>query len=285
MMRRLMILLMAALPPAIWGSTYLVTTEMLPADRPMTAAVLRLLPVGLLIVLLTRCRPAPGQWWKLLILSALCMSGLHGLLFVAAYRLPGGLAALLVCAQPLIVLVLGFLLFAQRTPLRVCAAAAVGFAGVALVLLSPTLLRWDFIGAVAALLAAASMGLGTLLVKRWGMQMPVLAFTGWQLLLGGLLLVPLAVFMEWPLPALEVKNVAGYAYLAIIGTLIPYLLWFRALRELEPVLISIFLLLSPLSALALGYLFLGQTLTVWQAVGAVAVFAGILLSQLPARAR
>lgn len=284
-MRRLMVVLMAALPPAIWGSTYLVTTEMLPADRPLTAAVLRLLPVGLLIVLLTRHRPAPGQWWKLLILSALCMSGLHAFLFVSAYRLPGGLAALLVCAQPLIVLVLGFALFGQRTPMRVCLAATIGFAGVALVLLSPSLLRWDVLGAVAALLAATSMGLGTLLIKRWGMQMPVLAFTGWQLLLGGLLLVPLALYMEAPLPALEPLNVAGYAYLAIVGTLIPYLLWFRALRELEPVLISIFLLLSPLSALLLGYLFLDQTLTGWQALGALAVFAGILLSQYPARSR
>lgn len=284
-MRRLMILLMAALPPAIWGSTYLVTTELLPADRPLTAAVLRLLPVGLLIVLLTRSRPAPGQWWRLVVLSALCMSGLHALLFVSAYRLPGGLAALLVCAQPLIVLVLGFALFGQRTSLRVCLAAGIGFVGVALVLLSPSLLRWDVLGAVAALLAAASMGLGTLLIKRWGMQMPVLAFTGWQLLLGGLLLVPLALYMEMPLPPLEARNLAGYLYLAIIGTLIPYLLWFRALRELEPVLISIFLLLSPLSALALGYLFLDQALTGWQALGAVAVFAGILLSQYPMRAR
>lgn len=284
-MRRLLILLMAALPPAIWGSTYLVTTEMLPADRPLTAAVLRLLPVGLLIVLLTRSWPASGQWWRLLVLSALCMSGLHALLFVSAYRLPGGLAALLVCAQPLIVLALGFILFGQRTPLRVCIAAGVGFAGVTLVLLSPSRLSWDAVGAAAALFAAASMGLGTLLMKRWAIQMPLLAFTGWQLLLGGVLLVPLALFIEWPLPALETKNVAGYVYLAIIGTLIPYLLWFRALRELEPVLISIFLLLSPLSALALGYLVLGQALTAWQALGAVAVFAGILLSQYPVRAR
>lgn len=284
-MQRLMLLLMAALPPAIWGSTYLITTEMLPADRPLTAAVLRLLPVGILMVLLTRQRPAPGQWWKLVVLSALSMSGLHALLFVAAYRLPGGLAALLVCAQPLLVLLLGFALFGQRTPLRVSIAALIGFAGVALVLLSPTSLRWDLVGVLAALLAAASMGLGTLLIKRWGMQMPVLAFTAWQLLLGGLLLVPLALMMEMPMPALEAKNIAGYAYLALIGTLIPYLLWFRAMRELEPVLISIFLLLSPLSALLLGYLFLDQALTGWQALGALAVFAGILLSQYPARSR
>jgi probable blue pigment (indigoidine) exporter len=201
-MTRFVVLLMAALPPAIWGSTYLVTTELLPPDRPLTAAVLRLLPVGLLMVLLTRHWPTRDQWLRLIVLSALCMSGLHALLFVSAYRLPGGLAALLVCAQPLIVLLLGWLLFRQHTSLRVSLAAVIGFAGVAMVLASPSVLRWDVLGVLAALLAAASMGLGTLLVKRWGLQMPLLAFTGWQLLLGGLLLLPLALMFELPLPVL-----------------------------------------------------------------------------------
>jgi probable blue pigment (indigoidine) exporter len=51
------------------------------------------------------------------------------------------------------------------------------------------------------------------------------------------------------------------------------------MRLLEPVLISIFLLLSPLSALILGYVFLDQALTLWQMAGAIVAFAGIVLSQ------
>lgn len=47
--QRAVILVMAATPPAIWGSTYLVTTELLSAERPLIAAVLRILPVGLVI--------------------------------------------------------------------------------------------------------------------------------------------------------------------------------------------------------------------------------------------
>lgn len=282
-MNRAVLLLMAALPPAIWGSTYLVTTELLPADKPLTAAVLRILPVGLLLVLFNRHWPRPHQWLKLTVLSLLCMSLLHWPLFVSAYRLPGGLAALLVCAQPLIVLVLGYALFDQRTPLRVLVAAFLGFAGVAMVLISPTRLAWDTLGVLAAALAACSMALGTLLIRRWQLDMPVFAFTGWQLLLGGLLLLPFMLWFELPLPDLQLVHIGGYFYLAVLGTLIPYLLWFRAMRSLEPVLISIFLLLSPLSALALGYLFLQQALTLWQGLGAVIVFAGIILSQVKDR--
>lgn len=278
-MNRASLLLMAALPPAIWGSTYLVTSEFLPADRPLTAAVMRILPVGLVLVLFNRHWPRPDQWLKLTVLSVLCMSLLHWPLFVSAYRLPGGLAALLVCAQPLIVVALGFALFRQRTPPRVMVAAMLGFAGVALVLISPTRLKWDTLGILAAALAACSMALGTLLIRRWQLDMPVFAFTGWQLLLGGLILLPFMLWLELPLPDLQMGHLGGYLYLAVLGTLLPYLLWFRAMRTLEPVVISIFLLLSPLSALVLGYAWLEQVLTLWQLLGALLVFVGIVLSQ------
>lgn len=277
--------MMAALPPAIWGSTYLVASEFLPADKPLTAAVLRILPVGLLLVLFSRHWPRPEQWLKLLVLSLLCMSLLHWPLFVSAYRLPGGLAALLICAQPLIVLILGHLLFQQRPSGRILLASLIGFAGVALVLVSPSRLAWDTIGILAAALAACSMALGALLIRRWQLDMPVWAFTGWQLLLGGLLLLPFMLWFELPLPTLQAKHIGGYMYLAVPGTLIPYLFWFRAMRSLEPVLISIFLLLSPLSALTLGYVLLDQALSLWQVAGALTVFAGIVLSQYQARPR
>lgn len=282
-MNRASLLLMAALPPAIWGSTYLVTSEFLPADRPLTAAVMRILPVGLVLVLFNRHWPRPDQWLKLTVLSLLCMSLLHWPLFVSAYRLPGGLAALLVCAQPLIVVALGFAMFRQRTQPRVMLAAVLGFVGVALVLISPTRLNWDTLGILAAALAACSMALGTLLIRRWQLDMPVFAFTGWQLLLGGLILLPFMLWLELPLPELQIGHLGGYLYLAVLGTLLPYLLWFRAMRTLEPVVISIFLLLSPLSAMVLGYAWLEQILTVWQLLGALVVFAGIVFSQTGTR--
>ncbi|WP_185267198.1 EamA family transporter [Halopseudomonas xiamenensis] len=270
---------MAALPPLVWGSTYLVTTEWLPADRPLTAAVLRILPVGLLMVLLTRHRPQRAEWPRLLLISALCMSLLHWPLFVSAYRLPGGLAALLICTQPLLVVVFAWLLFRQHTARQTVLGVLLGLIGVALVLVSPSRLVWDGVGIFAATVAAVSMALGTLLIKRWQMPIPLLAFTGWQLLLGGLLLLPLMLWYEGLPPALHAGELGGYLYLAVLGTGLPYLLWFRALRGLDPVFMSILLLLSPLSALVLGYWFLGQGLTVWQWLGAGCVFAGIVFSQ------
>ena len=56
------ILLVTALTPVVWGTTYAVTTELLPPGRPLLAAALRALPAGLLLVALTRRLPS-GHWW------------------------------------------------------------------------------------------------------------------------------------------------------------------------------------------------------------------------------
>src|SRR5256885_583859 len=101
-------ILLTALAPAIWGSTYIVTSELLPPDRPFTAALIRVLPAGLLLVLFTRRLPVGSGWWRLLVLGALNIGVFQALLFVAAYRLPGGLAAVLGAVQPLLVMALAW---------------------------------------------------------------------------------------------------------------------------------------------------------------------------------
>src|SRR5256885_556996 len=122
-------ILLTALAPAIWGSTYIVTSELLPPDRPFTAALIRVLPAGLLLVLFTRRLPVGSGWWRLLVLGALNIGVFQALLFVAAYRLPGGLAAVLGAVQPLLVMALAWGVDG-RVPARLTLWAAVaGLAG------------------------------------------------------------------------------------------------------------------------------------------------------------
>ena len=130
-------ILLTSVAPAVWGSTYLVTTETLPTGYPLTLAVLRALPAGLLLLLIVRQLPQ-GIWWaKVAILGALNFSVFWWLLFEAAYRLPGGVAATAGAIQPLLVLMLarGFL----GTPLKLVAvlAAFAGLGGVAILVLTP----------------------------------------------------------------------------------------------------------------------------------------------------
>ena len=273
--------LTTAIGPVIWGSTYIVTTELLPPDRPFTAALLRTLPAGLLLVLWCRRGPAWGDgvgWLRLLVLAALNIGAFQALLFVAAYRLPGGVAAVVGAVGPLVVMGLTWTLDHRRPPALALVAGVLGVMGMAALLLSPGA-RWDMVGVAAALVGTLCMAAGTFWSRRWRSDLPVLAFTGWQLLAGGVMLAPVAWAMDPPLPALTATHIAGYLYLSLAGALVAYALWFRGIARLPSVAVSSLGLLSPVTAVLLGWVLLGQAMTGVSLVGMLVVLASILAVQ------
>ncbi|GAB5510148.1 MAG: EamA family transporter [Hyphomicrobiales bacterium] len=268
--------LLAAMAPIVWGSTYIVTSQMLPDGYPLTNAVLRALPAGLLLVLITRQFPERSWWLRLTILGALNFAIFWATLFVAAYRLPGGVAATLGAVQPLLVLILARLALGTAMSIKGLIAALSGLAGVALLVLGPVV-QLDIIGVSAALLGAVSMGFGTVLTRKWQPPVSTLTFTAWQLTAGGLLLVPLALIWEPALPPLSLTNIAGYVWLGLFGAAITYFLWFRGIERLGPTLVSGFGFLSPLTAVFLGWLILGEALTPLQVLGAAIILGSVAL--------
>lgn len=274
-------LLLTALAPVVWGSTYIVTTELLPPGHPVFVSAARVLPAGLLLLLLVRQLPR-GVWvWRSLVLGLLNFSVFMVLLFVAAYRLPGGIAATLGAVQPLIVIfVAAMLLGTAIRPLAVAAALA-GLGGVALLVLKHGA-ALDAIGIVAALGGAVSMALGVVLSRRWQPPVSPLTFAAWQLTAGGLLLVPMAFLME-PLPPVpDARNLTGFLYLSLSSAL-TYVLWFRGISRLEPSAVSALGFLSPTTAVLLGWVLLGQALSPMQLGGVAVVLASVWLAQRAAR--
>lgn len=270
--------LITAIAPAIWGSTYLVTTELLPQGYPLTVAMLRALPAGLLLLLIVRQLPR-GMWWgRVVLLGALNFSIFWWLLFVAAYRLPGGVAATVGAIQPLIVILLARGLLGSPIRALSIVAAVAGMAGVALLILTPNA-ALDPIGIAAGLGSAVSMAFGTVLSRKWQPPVSPLTFTAWQLTAGGTLLLPVALLLEPPLPSLTAANLLGFSYLGLIGAALTYLLWFRGLSRLEPSVVSPLGFLSPMTAVILGWSVLGQSLSPMQLAGMVVVLGSVWLSQ------
>ncbi len=265
--------------PAIWGTTYLTTTQLLPAGRPLLAAVLRALPAGLVLVAIGRRLPDGSWWWRALVLGALNVGAFFALLFVAAYRLPGGVVATIVAAQPLLVAGLSAWLLAERAPARLVLAAVAGVGGVGLLVL-PAGTMVDAVGVAAAVGAATVFAIGIVLSKRWPSPAPILATTGWQLAAGGLLALPFALTLEG-LPAnLSVANLVGYAYLAVFGAAVAYVLWLRGVRALPATRVTFLALISPVVATALDWIVRGQRLTPLQAAGGLIVLGSVIASQL-----
>jgi probable blue pigment (indigoidine) exporter len=275
--------LLTAIAPVVWGSTYIVTTQLLPNFSPMSVAMLRALPAGLLLLAIVRQLPSGIGWLHVFVLGALNISIFLSMLFVAAYRLPGGVAGIVAAVQPLFAVFLARMLLGSPIRPTSIVAVLVGIAGVALLVLTPKA-ALDPVGVAAGLTGAASMAVGNVLARKWQPPVSLLAFTAWQLTAGGILLIPVVLLFAPPMPVPTVINVAGLAWLTLIGAALTYVLWFRGVARLESAAVSPLLFISPLTAAVLGWVFLNQTLTAIQIAGIVFVVGSIWLSQRPARA-
>jgi probable blue pigment (indigoidine) exporter len=277
-------ILVTAYTPASWGTTYIVTTELLPLHRPLLAGVLRALPSGLILLAFSRRLPRGSWWWKSAVLGALNVGVLFAFLFIAAERLPGGVAAIVTAISPLLVAMFSWPLLGLRPTGTGFIAGIVGVGGVALLVLTPSA-ALDAVGLLAAVGTTSVFALGTVLTKRWGRPGSLVAFTGWQLAFGGFLLLPVMLAVEGMPNSVGGKAIGGFAYLAIANTALAYVLWFRGIEQLSATAVSFMLLLVPIVATLLGFIVLHQTLTPLQICGMLLAFLGLVGGQLSEAAR
>ncbi|MBO0979437.1 EamA family transporter [Microbacterium sp. SD291] len=284
-MNRSTTLLLTALAPIAWGTTYLVTTELLPAGHPLLAGLLRSLPAGIVAIAVARSLPRGSWWFKSLVLGMLNIGAFFPLLFVAAERLPGGAAAAVAGVQPLMILGLGTLVLRDRIRPLTAATAVTGAGGVALVVLGPSA-HLDALGVLAALGGVTATAAGMVLTKRWGRPSGVgpVAYAGWQLTAGGLFLLPLTLLAEGAPPSIDVGAALGYLWLGTVGGLFAYTLWFRGIQQLPVIAPGLLALLSPVVATLLGAAVAGETFSAIQVVGLAIVLAALVSGQLAARA-
>lgn len=275
---------LTAIAPATWGTTYLVTSQLLPAGHPLWSGVLRALPAGVLALALGRALPHGRWWWRSLVLGALNIGAFFPLLFLAAYALPGSVAGIFGAIGPLIVAVLAATLLGERVTVGRIVWGLLAVLGVAAMVLGPES-ALDPVGVAAGFGGAASMALGTVLSKRWSPPVGPLAFAGWQLTAGGLVMLPLTLVVEGGPPPLDVSAMLGYAWLTLVGGLLAYALWFRGIGRMPAGVAAFLPVLSPLVAAALGWVVLGERLSSLQLGGFVLALLAVVAAQWRPRRR
>ena len=275
---------LASIAPIAWGSGYYVTETFLPPDRPLFGAMVRALPFGLLLLAFRPRLPQGVWWWRALVLGTLNVGAFFVLIFVAAYRLPGGLAATLTATAPVMMMLLAWGLVRERPRVTSLAGAAIGFAGVALLVLRGGA-TVDPVGVAASFGAVAMSSLGYILVKRWHPPVELTTFTAWQLVAGGLVLLPVALLVEGAPPSIDARAALGFLYLGLVATVIANVLWFRGLRRLPAAAVSLVGLLNPVAGTVIGVALAGEAFGPAQALGILLVLGGIVLGQPALAAR
>ncbi|WP_372733833.1 DMT family transporter [Nocardioides sp.] len=274
----LRIVLLTAVAPAAWGSTYLVTERFLPPDRPLFAATVRALPVGLVLLAVLRRLPQGQWWWRALILGACNIGMFFPLIFLAAYNLPGGLASTVQAASPLAVMAIALPLLGERATMVRIGAGLVGLVGVGLLVLrSPD--GVTTLGLAGAFGSVAISALGFVLVKRWPPPVDMLTLVSWQLVVGGLLLLPVALIVEGAPPRLDAHALGGFAWIAVVGTGLAYYCWFRGLAAMPAGAAALIGLLNPVVGVSLGVMVAGEAFGLIQALGVALVLGGVIAGQ------
>ncbi len=273
--------------PVLWGTTYVTVTELLPADRPLEVAAMRVLPAGALLAAIAwwrgHWRPRGAQWRRLTTRSMFTFTLFFPLLIVAAYRLPGGVAAAFGGTQPLLVAVITALALRRRPKRRDLLVGIAAFVGVTLVVVRPGA-AFDALGLAAALAANASFALGVVLAKRDGVDDDPIGATGWQMLIASVALVPLALAFEgWP-TAPTAANAAGFAHLGLLATGIAFLAWFHGVPRLPIAAPPLLGLAAPITGALLGWALLAQDLGPTQLLGFAITISAIAYGALVASA-
>ncbi|GAA2481493.1 EamA family transporter [Actinocorallia cavernae] len=270
--------LLTAVAPVAWGTNYFVTHEYLPTGHPFYGAAIRALPAGVLLLALRRQLPRGSWWWKSLVLGTLNMGSFFALVYLAAQLLPTSIAATVMAGSPVALMLLAWAVIAERPRGLPLLGGGIGVAGVCLMLLTGTV-TLDALGLLASVTAMVTSSFGYVLAKRWSAQADVLASTSWQLIAGGLVVLPPALLYEGAPPHLDGRAILAFAYVTVVATAVAFAAWFTGLRRLPAAAVGLVGLLNPVTGVLLGTVIAHEPLTWRQICGLVLVLLGIVLGQ------
>jgi drug/metabolite transporter (DMT)-like permease len=272
----------------IWGTTYLAIALAIKTIPPFISGGARFLLAGGLMYLWLRIRnprPLEGVDLRIAALCGVLLSGIgNGFVIWAQQGIPSGIAALIVCAVPVLVLVFDWAFFSRRKPnSQALVGTAVAVAGVATIVMHTRTLSGAAQPLYILSILAATVGwsFGTLLQKRSARPETVLSFTCVQMLSGGVFQLVVAGIMgeyaEFDPSAISLASILGVAYLIVFGSLIALNCYLWLLTRVSAPKVTTYALVNPVVALLLGALFLGESVTALAIVAAVLVLAGVAL--------
>jgi drug/metabolite transporter (DMT)-like permease len=259
----------------IWGSTYLFIAIAVESIRPLTAVSTRFIAAGLIMAAIVVRRGGTmrvsGRELASCVLVGALLPGANAVLFFAEEHTPTGLASLIVASVPLMVVLLR-LWGRERLPPRRLIGVAVGFAGVA-VLVRPS--GGATVGGIVLCLVSAAMwAVGSVAGARLQLPRNAFAATAWEMLAGGVLLLPWGI-ADAGGQSPSVGSSLAWAYLVTIGSVVGYTAYTWLLSNAPLSTVSTYAYVNPVVAILLGVLFRGEHVGAQILVGAAVVVGSV----------
>lgn len=286
-------------PFFLWGTAMVAMKGIIPHTTPLFMAGVRLIPAGVLILMVAGFmgKPVPKSWlaWLWIIIFALVDGTLfQGFLAEGLVRTNAGLGSVMIDSQPLAVALLSFWLFQEHIGLWGWLGLGFGIIGISLIGLPQEWIfdlfdsgitistdNWQQLfnnGEWLMLLAALSMAVGTVMIRFVCQYADPVMATGWHMIIGGLPLWGISSVLEsqqWQ--NLLLSDWMALSYATVFGSAIAYGLFFYFASSGDLTSLSSLTFLTPVFALIFGYIFLSEVLTIIQWLGVILTLISIYL--------
>ncbi|MAR50917.1 MAG: EamA family transporter [Rhodobacteraceae bacterium] len=269
----------------MWSSAFTSGHIIVSSAPPLTALALRFLISGLIGVLLARYL---GQTWTLTrkqwiatFIFGVFQNALYlGLTFVAMQTIEASLAAIVASAMPLMVALLGWLVFKERINGVGFIGLVAGLFGVLLIMGTRVNSGVDLFGLAVCIIGMFGLTFATLAVRGASSGGNLLMVVGLQMLVGSFTLFAVAFQTETISVNYTWSLLAAFSYTTLVPGLLATWVWFVLVARIGAVRASTFHFLNPFFGILIAATILGEAITFMDTIGVIIIAMGILAVQL-----
>ncbi len=271
--------LLVVLTTALMGSSFAVGKIGLTYVSPLLLVALRFSIAGVVMVVAVRLlnRPHPQtlkQWLQMAIIGFFQTAVVMGCIFMSLRTITSGESAILTFTNPLLVVLLGTIIFKIKYRVLQWLGVVFGIVGVFITMGGQLNLE---IGTVYGLSSAVAWAIATLLIKAWGYRLDTWVLTAYQMLFGGIVLFMASFLLEAPSIDVNMTSVVVVLWLAFMASIVQFAGWFYLIQKGDPGKTSAFLFLAPFFGVLTGWLLLGEQPQWYILLGGGFIFAGIFM--------
>jgi drug/metabolite transporter (DMT)-like permease len=274
----------------LWGGSFFFNGVVLKELPPLTVVLLRVALAAMILLPVLRAYqirfPVGLSGWKPFFAIALLNNVLpFSLIVIGQTYIPSGLASILNATTPLFTVVVMAAAGDEKLHARRVVGVVTGLIGVIILHgqdlhgQDPGFQSGEGVGILLCLAAAFSYGLSALYARRKLSNSPPLATATFQLLASALMMTIVAAVFErpWQLPMPGVTTWLAMIGLSALSTALAYIVFFQVLRRSGSTNVMLVTLLIPVTAILLGYLMLGESISLREMIGALVIGSALLL--------
>lgn len=269
----------------IWGSTYLFNKIAIQEIPPFLMAGSRFMAAAVLIFLgcwitKTKVTITKIQIKNTFVVGFLFLTVGNGGVVWALQYVDSGFASLLISAQPLVLLLLLFVLEKRKIQLKSMAGILLGMTGIYLLVSQDVLISSmeQWLGVLIITWCLFSWGYGSLFVAKSSFPSNYVVNTGYQMLFGGSMLMLISLILGESIPpasSISTRVVLSLIYLILFGSIAAFTAFNFLLKKVSPEKVSTGTYVNPIVALILGWYILDEIITPKSVIAAAILLTGV----------